>query len=93
MKKRIIALAAVVIISAALSGCTENSETESGQSETAETTSAQITETAETDESRTEKLTEADETETEAADSTGPAYGRKYTPGRTGSSCRSKTGV
>lgn len=46
MKKRIIALAATLIISAALSGCKENPEQEGGQSETS-ATSAQVTEAAE----------------------------------------------
>lgn len=46
MKKRIIALTALFIISAALGGCNENPEQEGGQSETS-AASAQVTEAAE----------------------------------------------
>ncbi|MDE6599308.1 MAG: hypothetical protein K2K34_04430, partial [Oscillospiraceae bacterium] len=53
MKKRIIALAALFIISAALSGCKENPEQEGGQSETS-AASAQVTEAAEDGENDTE---------------------------------------
>lgn len=53
MKKRIIALAALFIISAALSGCKENPEQEGGQSETS-ATSAQVTEAAENAENAAE---------------------------------------
>ncbi len=61
MKKRIIALAVLFIISAALSGCKENPEQENGQSETS-ATSAQVTEAAET------AVTEEAEAVTESAE-------------------------
>ena len=66
MKKRIIALAALFIISAALSGCKENPEQEGGQSETS-ATSAQVTEAAET--AGTEVAEAASETAEAAAES------------------------
>ncbi len=53
MKKRIVALAALIIISAALGGCKENPEQEGGQSETS-ATSAQVTEAAENGENDAE---------------------------------------
>ena len=56
MKKRIIALAALFIISAALSGCKENPEQEGGQSETsaASAQNGQVTEAAENGENGAE---------------------------------------
>lgn len=67
MKKRIIALAALFIISAALSGCKENPEQEGGQSETS-AASAQVTEAAENGENDAENGS-SDEADDPEADS------------------------